>query len=84
MAGEYCLSSAYLIHNFYKTIMSRLFWAQENESHKGFCLQIHLRTCQVDHDCKAIRAEYLHREPSLDKNPFFSGLNLITSSRIVG
>ena len=31
------------------------------------CLQIHLRTCQVDHDCKAIRAEYLHREPSLCK-----------------
>lgn len=28
-----------LIHNFYKTIMSRLdtkLWAQENESHKGF------------------------------------------------
>ncbi len=30
-------------------------------------LQIHLRTCQVDHDCKAIRAEYLHREPRLCK-----------------
>ena len=60
-----------LIRNFYKAIMSRLdtkgFWAQENESHKGFCLQIHLRTCQVDHDCKAIRAEYLHREPRLCK-----------------
>ena len=30
-------------------------------------LQLHLRTCQVDLDCKAIRAEYLHREPSLCK-----------------
>ena len=37
------------------------------EVHKGFCLQIHLRTCQVDHDCKAIHAEYLHREPRLCK-----------------
>ena len=49
-----------LIHNFYKTIISKLdtkaFRAQGNESHKGFCLQLHLRTCQVDHDSKAIRA----------------------------
>ena len=56
-------------------------------------LQLHLRTCQVDHDSKAIRAEYLHREPSLCKTlqnwiriksvPY--GFNLrIASSRIVG
>ena len=30
-------------------------------------LQLHLRTCQVDHDSKAIRAEYLHRKPCLCK-----------------
>ena len=60
-----------LIHNFYKTIMSRLdtkaFGLKKTSRIKAFCLQIHLRTCQVDHDCKAIRAEYLHREPSLCK-----------------
>ena len=59
-----------LIRNFYKAIMSRLdtkAFGLKKTSHKGFCLQIHLRTCQVDHDCKAIRAEYLHREPRLCK-----------------
>ena len=70
--GEYCLSSAYCIdtqflQDHHEQAWHQGFWAQENESHKGFCLQIHLRTCQVDHDCKAIRAEYLHREPSLCK-----------------
>ena len=31
-----------------------------NVASLGFCLQLHLRTCQVDHDSKAIRAEYLY------------------------
>ena len=73
--GEYCLSSAYCIdtqflQDHHEQAWHQGFWAQENESHRGFCLQIHLRTCQVDHDCKAIRDEYLHREPRLCKTPF--------------
>ncbi len=53
-----------LIHNFYKTIISKLdtkaFGLKETSRIKAFCLQIHLRTCQVDHDSKEIRAEYLY------------------------
>ena len=53
-----------LIHNFYKTIISKLdtkaFGLKETSRIKAFCLQLHLRTCQVDHDSKAIRAEYLY------------------------
>ena len=68
-------NTVFLLLTAWYTISTKPSWAgltprllaQENESHKGFCLQIHLRTCQVDHDCKAIRAEYLHREPRLCK-----------------
>ena len=57
-----------LIHNFYKTIIASLtprLRAQGNKSHKGVCLQLHLRTCQVDHDIKAVRAEYLYMKTGL-------------------
>ena len=77
---EHRLSSAYRIdtqflQGHHEQARHQGFRTQENEPHKGFCLRVHFRTCQVDHDRKAIRAEYLHGESCLCKT-IYNGIRL--------